>query len=93
MARPFLADPDILKKAREGRPDDVNTCIACNQACLDHAFVGRTASCLVNPLACHETELAAAAREDSLPAEDRRRIGVLGAAPGGLLKIQKALRI
>lgn len=84
MARPFLADPDILKKAREGRPDDVNTCIACNQACLDHAFVGRTASCLVNPLACHETELAAAAREDSLPAEDRRRIGVLGAGPAGL---------
>ncbi len=49
MARPFLADPDIVNKSREGRDDEVNTCIACNQACLDHAFVGKTASCLVNP--------------------------------------------
>ena len=50
MARPFLADPEIVKKSREGLPEEVNTCIACNQACLDHAFVGKTASCLVNPL-------------------------------------------
>jgi 2,4-dienoyl-CoA reductase (NADPH2) len=49
MARPFLADPDIVKKSREGRAEDINTCIACNQACLDHAFIGKTASCLVNP--------------------------------------------
>lgn len=49
MARPFLADPDIVKKSREGLDQEINTCIACNQACLDHAFVGKTASCLVNP--------------------------------------------
>ena len=49
MARPFLADPDIVKKSREGHEEEINTCIACNQACLDHAFVGKTASCLVNP--------------------------------------------
>ena len=49
MARPFLADPEIVKKSREGRAEDINTCIACNQACLDHAFIGKTASCLVNP--------------------------------------------
>ena len=49
MARPFLADPDIVKKSREGLPEEINTCIACNQACLDHAFIGKTASCLVNP--------------------------------------------
>ena len=49
MARPFLADPDIVRKSREGRAREINTCIACNQACLDHAFVGKTASCLVNP--------------------------------------------
>jgi hypothetical protein len=47
--RPFLADPEIVNKSREGRDDEINTCIACNQACLDHAFVGKTASCLVNP--------------------------------------------
>ena len=57
MARPFLADPDFMNKARDGVPDEINTCIACNQACLDHAFVGKTASCLVNPRACHETEI------------------------------------
>ncbi len=55
MARPFLADPDIVKKSREGREDEINTCIACNQACLDHAFIGKTASCLVNPR-CVTTE-------------------------------------
>jgi 2,4-dienoyl-CoA reductase (NADPH2) len=49
MARPFLADPEIVKKSRDGLDEEINTCIACNQACLDHAFVGKTASCLVNP--------------------------------------------
>ena len=57
MARPLLADPDFVDKAAAGRADEINTCIACNQACLDHAFVNKTASCLVNPRACRETEL------------------------------------
>ena len=57
MARPMLADPEFVNKAAEGRADEINTCIACNQACLDHAFVGKRASCLVNPRACYETEL------------------------------------
>ena len=57
MARPFLADPDIVKKAAEGREEEINTCIGCNQACLDHTFKMMTASCLVNPLAGYETEL------------------------------------
>lgn len=82
MARPFLADPYILSKSREGRADEINTCIACNQACLDHAFVGKTASCLVNPRACHETELAI--EEDSVPADRRLRIGVVGSGPAGM---------
>ncbi len=78
MARPFLADPDFVVKAREGRADEINTCIACNQACLDHIFTGRLASCLVNPRACHETEWAAA------PARAARRVAVVGAGPAGL---------
>ena len=57
MARPFLADPDFVNKAAEGRADEINTCIGCNQACLDHTFGGKLTSCLVNPRACHETEL------------------------------------
>ena len=57
MARPLLADPDFMKKAFDQKPETINTCIGCNQACLDHAFIGKTASCLVNPAACHETEL------------------------------------
>ena len=57
MARPFLADPDIVAKSRIGMGESVNTCIGCNQACLDHVFVGKTASCLVNPRACHKTEI------------------------------------
>ena len=57
MARPLLADPDFVNKAAAGRADEINTCIACNQACLDHAFKNKRASCLVNPRACHETEL------------------------------------
>jgi 2,4-dienoyl-CoA reductase (NADPH2) len=58
MARPFLADAEFVRKAAEGRADEINTCIACNQACLDHTFSGKITSCLVNPRACHETELA-----------------------------------
>jgi 2,4-dienoyl-CoA reductase (NADPH2) len=79
MARPFLADPDFMSKAREGKPEEINTCIACNQACLDHAFVAKTASCLVNPRACHETEL----RIHKLPTDHRLRLGVIGAGPAG----------
>lgn len=78
MARPFLADPDWVKKAREDRGEDINTCIACNQACLDHVFENRRASCLVNPRACHETELVIA------PAEVIKRIAVVGSGPAGL---------
>jgi 2,4-dienoyl-CoA reductase (NADPH2) len=78
MARPLLADPQWPAKARSGRRDEINTCIACNQACLDHAFQNRTASCLVNPRACHETELVLRA------AAAPRRIAVVGAGPAGL---------
>ncbi|HYC04085.1 MAG TPA: NADPH-dependent 2,4-dienoyl-CoA reductase [Azospirillaceae bacterium] len=78
MARPLLADPEFVRKARQGRADEINTCIACNQACLDHTFGGKITSCLVNPRACHETELAIA------PAERKKRIAVVGAGPAGL---------
>ncbi|KGM54273.1 2,4-dienoyl-CoA reductase [Lysobacter arseniciresistens ZS79] len=78
MARPLLADPQWVAKARAARPDTINTCIACNQACLDHVFENRTASCLVNPRACHETELV------YRPATAPRRIAVVGAGPAGL---------
>ncbi|MGW2543489.1 oxidoreductase [Kitasatospora sp. NPDC001574] len=78
LARPLLADADFVAKARDGRADAVNTCIGCNQACLDHTFSGKTTSCLVNPRACHETELVLA------PARTRKRIGVVGAGPAGL---------
>ncbi len=78
LARPFLADPDFVRKASEGREDEINTCIACNQACLDHVFEQKVASCLVNPLACHETELLLK------PASVRKRIAVVGAGPAGL---------
>ena len=57
QARPFLADSNFIQKVKENRVDEINTCIACNQACLDHVFVGKVASCLVNPRACHEKEL------------------------------------
>src|SRR3546814_17625228 len=77
MARPLLADPDFVKKAAQGRADEINTCIACNQACLDHAFQLKMASCLVNPRACHETEL------NYTPAANRKRIAVVGAGPAG----------
>ena len=82
MARPFLADPMIVEKSRTGRSDEINSCIACNQACLDHVFVGKTSSCLVNPLACHETELTI--QENSVPLEKRLNIGVIGSGPAGL---------
>ncbi|KVD11173.1 NADPH-dependent 2,4-dienoyl-CoA reductase [Burkholderia ubonensis] len=78
MARPFLADAEFVRKAREGRADEINTCIGCNQACLDHTFSGRVTSCLVNPRACHETELVIR------PAQRRKRIAVVGAGPAGL---------
>ncbi|KVS43989.1 FAD-dependent oxidoreductase [Burkholderia ubonensis] len=78
MARPFLADAEFVRKAREGRADEINTCIGCNQACLDHTFSGRVTSCLVNPRACHETELVIR------PAQQRKRIAVVGAGPAGL---------
>lgn len=57
MARPFLADAELLSKAQSGRADEINTCIGCNQACLDQIFVGKVTSCLVNPRACHETKM------------------------------------
>jgi len=69
MARPFLADPDFVNKAAEGRADEINTCIGCNQACLDHIFEGKITSCLVNPRACHETEL------NILPAANTKKLG------------------
>jgi 2,4-dienoyl-CoA reductase (NADPH2) len=78
MARPLLADPDWVRKAREDRAADINTCIACNQACLDHVFEKKRASCLVNPRACHETELVIR------PAATRKRIAVVGSGPAGL---------
>ncbi|SFF61111.1 2,4-dienoyl-CoA reductase [Duganella sp. CF458] len=78
MARPFLADAFFMQKAREDRGDEINTCIGCNQACLDHTFSGKITSCLVNPRACHETELVIA------PAQQARRIAVVGAGPAGL---------
>jgi len=78
MARPFLADSDFVKKASEDRADEINTCIGCNQACLDHIFLGQISSCLVNPRACHETEL------QYRPTTKKKRIAVVGAGPAGL---------
>ncbi|GGX75473.1 NADPH-dependent 2,4-dienoyl-CoA reductase [Streptomyces minutiscleroticus] len=78
LARPMLADPDFVAKAADGRAEEINTCIGCNQACLDHTFSGKVTSCLVNPRACHETELVLA------PVRTRRRIAVVGAGPAGL---------
>lgn len=78
LARPFLADPDFVSKAEDGRADEINTCIGCNQACLDHTFSGKITSCLVNPRACHETELVLS------PTRRRKRLAVVGAGPAGL---------
>ena len=78
LARPFLADPNFVAKAAAGMPEAINTCIGCNQACLDHTFSLKITSCLVNPRACHETELVIT------PAATRRSIAVVGAGPAGL---------
>ncbi len=78
MARPFLADPFFVAKAAAGEADRINTCIACNQACLDHTFSGLTSSCLVNPRACHETLLSIE------PATAIKKVAVVGAGPAGL---------
>jgi 2,4-dienoyl-CoA reductase (NADPH2) len=78
MARPLLADAEFVKKAREGRPEEINICIACNQACLDHTFTGQRCSCLVNPRACYETEL------NYLPVKSPKAFAIVGAGPAGL---------
>ncbi|EPG4894729.1 FAD-dependent oxidoreductase [Citrobacter koseri] len=78
MARPFLADAELLSKAQSGRADEINTCIGCNQACLDQIFVGKVTSCLVNPRACHETKMPI------VPAEHKKSLAVVGAGPAGL---------
>ncbi|MFE4593853.1 oxidoreductase [Streptomyces laurentii] len=78
MARPFLADPEFVAKAAAGRAETINTCIGCNQACLDHTFSMKITSCLVNPRACHETELVLS------PTRLAKRIAVVGAGPAGL---------
>ena len=78
MARPFLADPEWVNKAKEDKSDEINTCIGCNQACLDHVFQRKVASCLVNPRACHETEL------NYNPTSTKKKIAVVGAGPAGL---------
>ncbi|GAA1596824.1 NADPH-dependent 2,4-dienoyl-CoA reductase [Streptomyces globosus] len=78
LARPFLADADFVAKAAAGRPEAINTCIGCNQACLDHTFSGKITSCLVNPRACHETEFVLS------PTRLAKRVAVVGAGPAGL---------
>lgn len=78
MARPFLADADFVNKAAADKADEINTCIACNQACLDHVFQKKRASCLVNPRACYETEL------NFTPAAEPKKLAVIGAGPAGL---------
>ena len=78
MARPMLADAEFVKKAREGRSDEINVCIACNQACLDHTFSNKMSSCLVNPRACHETELNYTATNT------KQHFAVVGSGPAGI---------
>ena len=78
MARPFLADSFFVQKAEEGKSDEINTCIGCNQACLDHVFGGKLTSCLVNPRACHETEIVIK------PTAERKKLAVVGAGPAGM---------
>ncbi|MBF0412965.1 MAG: FAD-dependent oxidoreductase [Desulfamplus sp.] len=78
MARPFLADPLFVQKAQENRSNEINTCIGCNQACLDHIFEGKSCTCLVNPTACRETEF------DLTPSSNPKKIAVVGAGPAGL---------
>jgi len=84
LARPMLADPHFAKKAREGRADRINTCIACNQACLDYIFSERTASCLVNPRACRETEFS------DTPTNNPKRIAVVGGGAAGMAAASEA---
>jgi len=86
MARPFLADPDFVNKAAQGKADEINTCIGCNQACLDHTFGGKITSCLVNPRACHETLMV------ETPVHTKERIAVVGAGPAGLAFATTAAR-
>ncbi|WP_297426333.1 NADPH-dependent 2,4-dienoyl-CoA reductase [uncultured Acinetobacter sp.] len=86
MARPFLADPEWVNKAQSGRINEINTCIACNQACLDHTFKNQRATCLVNPQACYETELR------YLPTKKIKNIAVVGAGVAGLSAATVAAR-
>jgi 2,4-dienoyl-CoA reductase (NADPH2) len=86
MARPFLADPEFVNKAAAGQSDQINTCIGCNQACLDHTFGGKITSCLVNPRACHETILV------MQPLTRKERVAVVGAGPAGLAFATEAAR-
>ena len=86
MARPFLADADFVAKSAAGKADEINTCIGCNQACLDHTFGGKITSCLVNPRACHETIMI------ETPATSKERIAVVGAGPAGLAFATTAAR-
>ncbi|MCF6279944.1 MAG: NADPH-dependent 2,4-dienoyl-CoA reductase [Flavobacteriaceae bacterium] len=78
MARPFLADPEWVNKAKSEKEDEINTCIGCNQACLDHVFLQKVASCLVNPRACHETEL------NYYKTDKKKKIAIVGAGPAGM---------
>ena len=78
LARPMLADPEFVRKAGEDRADEINVCIACNQACLDHTFSNKISSCLVNPRACHETEL------NYVASATTRRFAVVGSGPAGI---------
>lgn len=78
MARPFLADADFINKAAAGKPESINTCIGCNQACLDHTFAAKRSTCLVNPRACYETEL------NFTPTANKKKVAVIGAGPAGL---------
>ena len=86
MARPFLADAEFISKAQDDRADQINTCIGCNQACLDRIFVGKVTSCLVNPRACHETLMPV------LPANAPKRLAVVGAASGLAFAVNAAAR-
>ncbi|MEH6576347.1 MAG: NADPH-dependent 2,4-dienoyl-CoA reductase [Amphritea sp.] len=86
MARPFLADAEFVIKAQQDRADEINTCIGCNQACLDHIFVGKLTSCLVNPRACHETEL------NIIATDKLKKLAVVGAGPAGLAFATTAAR-
>jgi 2,4-dienoyl-CoA reductase (NADPH2) len=84
MARPFLADPDFVRKAQTARANEINTCIACNQACLDHIFKGKTASCLVNPRACKESSLSHLSSLGHSSLVTVPKVAVVGAGPAGL---------